>query len=93
MYAQTAVSLINAYAASIGMKSETVAKIVSECFDIVDEGSHKYIPSDTLSEQLGLPSNAGVYGYTKFADGSYLLKLCDFRIAWWSGKYEDQPSF
>jgi hypothetical protein len=64
-----------------------------DCFDITDTGSHKYIPADRLSEQLGLPAGGGVYSYVRFSDNSVLLKTCPGRVAYWSGKTEDAPEY
>lgn len=53
--------------------------------DVVDSGSHKYIPAARLSADLGCAEGAGVYGYIKFRDGSYLLKTCHHGVAVWEG--------
>lgn len=53
--------------------------------DIKDRGSHKYIPTERLNAQLGLPDGSGVYGYLKFADNSYILLTCYAGIAHWDG--------
>ncbi len=53
--------------------------------DIIDSGSHKYIPADTLSAELGQPEGAGVYGYVQFRDKSYILLTCHAGIAYWDG--------
>jgi len=57
-----------------------------------DAGSHKYIPTERLNGQLGLRQGAGVYGYRKYADGSYLLLTCDNGLAHWDGT-EASPAF
>jgi hypothetical protein len=59
-------------------------------------GSHKYIPTDWLNDKLGLPQGAGVYGYVKFEDDSYLLRLCSLgkdkmSLAYWSGNKDENP--
>lgn len=60
--------------------------------DAVDSGSHKYIPADRLSAELGQPSGAGVFGYRKYDDGSYLLLTCSAGVAIWDGG-ESKPRF
>ena len=61
----------------------------ADVFDFKGSGSHKYIPSDKLSQDLGEPLGAGVYGYLKMYDDSYVLMTCNGRLAHWSGKDED----
>jgi hypothetical protein len=58
-----------------------------------DVGTHKYIPTKKLNEDLGLTDGSGVWGYTKYPDGSYLLMTCSDRNASWSGKPEDKATF
>ena len=92
MYAMAAKTLINAYGEKIGVKPQILLSgNLLDCFDIQSQGSHKYIPAEQLDAALGLPAGAGIYGYVKFADGSYVLRLCDGRLASWSGSIEDQP--
>lgn len=57
--------------------------------DIKDRGTHKYIPADELSAKLGLPEGAGVYGYIRFQDCSYILLTCHAGIAHWDGEGHD----
>jgi hypothetical protein len=93
-YAKQAVKMLNAYASGIGINANTIFSFeMLDCFDIVDQGSHKYIPSDELTKMLGLPVGAGVYGYVKFSDGSYVLRLCSGQLASWSGDVTESPEF
>jgi hypothetical protein len=45
-------------------------------FKLAGHGSHKYIPTDAWDAELGLPAGAGIYGYTRMEDGSYILETC-----------------
>lgn len=93
MYASAAVTLLNAYAEKVGVKPQVLfSGNLLDCFDIAGQGSHKYIPEDALNSALGLPSGAGVFGYVKFSDCSYVLRLCDGRVIAWSGDIEDLPT-
>lgn len=58
----------------------------------VDSGSHKYIPVEKLNAALGVPDGAGVFGYRKYADGSYLLMTCNTGLAYWDGG-DSVPTF
>ena len=60
-----------------------------DVFDHKGGGSHKYIPTAKLSEDLGLPEGAGVFGYWLMYDGSYVLLTCEGSLAWWSGNTDD----
>lgn len=74
--------------------ASTVAN--GEMIDVFDHqggGSHKYIPAAKLTEDLGEPQGAGVFGYWKMYDGSYLLRTCNGRLAHWSGKAEDKAEW
>lgn len=71
------------------MQSTVLNGDFADVFDHVDHGSHKYIPADRLSEQLGLRPGAGVYGYWRMHDGSYILRTCPGPLAIWSGRAED----
>lgn len=53
-----------------------------DCFDHSGGGSHKYIPSERWTIDLGEKIGAGVYGYWKMKDGSYLLRTCNGRLAY-----------
>ena len=64
-----------------------------DCFDIIDTGSHKYIPAERLNEELGLPQGGGVYNYVKFSDNSYLLLTCEGKTAYWSGKENEKAEW
>jgi hypothetical protein len=64
-----------------------------DVFDHQGGGSHKYIPADRLTDDLGEPRGAGVYGYWKMFDGSYLLRTCDGRLAHWDGTDEGKAEW
>jgi hypothetical protein len=64
-----------------------------DVFDHKGSGSHKYIPADRLTQDLGEPLGAGVFSYWKMYDDSYLLRTCDGRLAHWSGKDEDKAEW
>lgn len=61
-----------------------------DVFDVASSGTHKYIPTHKLNEDLGLRQGAGVFGYYRFKDGSYLLMTCDGPLAYWSGNADDK---
>ena len=61
-----------------------------DVFDHKGSGSHKYIPADRLTDDLGMEQGAGVFGYVKLYDDSYVLKTCNGPLAYWSGKAEDK---
>lgn len=89
-YAQTAANLINTYCRvtfnDMAMASGAVAGTMIDAFDVTDSGSHKYIPADRLSADLGAKPGSGVYGYWKMSDGSYVLQTCEGPLAWWDGQ-------
>lgn len=90
MQAMTAARLINAFCQvtwpdDTGMAS-TIASGWTACFNITSTGTHKYIPTAAINTLLGLPQGAGVWGYNRFADGSYLLLTCDGPLAVWDGE-------
>lgn len=60
---------------------------------ITSSGSHKYIPADRLSEELGLRQGRGIYGFLEFEDDSILLLCSDGRIAHWDADEESKPEF
>lgn len=64
-----------------------------DVFDYQSLGSYKYIPSDRLTADLEERQGAGVYGYWKMYDDSYVLLTCDGRLAHWSGKDEDKAEW
>jgi len=80
--------------------SDDVKKMAPYClewlnFMMVDGmsyGSNKYIPTQDLNDELGLPTGAGIYAYYKFEDGSYALLTCSDGLAVWSGG-EESPEF
>lgn len=100
-YAQVAAELLNAYCAvtfaadknPMGMASTMANGCVIDAFDHKGGGSHKYIPADRLTDDLEQPRGGGVYGYWKMQDDSYLLRTCDGRLAWWTGKDEDRAQW
>lgn len=64
-----------------------------DVFDHVGGGSHKYIPAEKLTADLEMPEGAGVFGYWKMKDGSYLLRTVPGPLAYWSGKEEDKAEW
>jgi hypothetical protein len=98
-YAQIAAQYITAwcratYAKNPDKMGSTMANGgMIDCFDHRGHGSHKYIPADKLTEDLGERQGAGVYGYWAMNDGSYLLLTCRGDLAWWSGKNEDKAQW
>lgn len=98
MYAHIAALYVRAHCKqtfnnSDGMESTVVTGGFLDVFDFKSFGSHKYIPTEKLNEDLGLPQGGGVFGYIIMADGSYLLRTCGGRLAYWSGKKEDAAQF
>ena len=98
MYAKAAAQMIRSHCKTIfkdpdSMETYWAGGMYLDCFDIVGTGSHKYIPADKLTEDLGMRQGAGVHNYAKFSDGSYLLYTCGGRLAFWSGKDEDKAEF
>lgn len=98
MYARIAAMYVRAYCRETfedpGRMESTVANgEFADVFDHVDHGSHKYIPADRLSEELGMRPGAGVFAYWKMADGSYLLRTCPGPLAYWSGRAEDRAEW
>lgn len=53
--------------------------------DIKGSGTHKYIPADRLTADIGADAGSGVYRYVEFHDGSYLLNTCKHGVAVWEG--------
>jgi hypothetical protein len=64
-----------------------------DVFDHRGGGSHKYIPADRLTQDLGEPLGAGVFSYWKMYDDSYLLRTCDGRLAHWDGTDEGKAEW
>lgn len=97
MYADVAARYIAIYCRELygkdseGMESHMANGSMIDVFDHKGHGSHKHIPADRLTQELGMPEGAGVYGYWLMADGSYLLLTCPGRLAFWSGK-EGEPA-
>lgn len=71
------------------MESTVMNGGMADVFDHVGHGTHKYIPAEKLSDDLKLQKGAGVFGYWKMYDGSYVLWTCPGPLAYWSGKDED----
>lgn len=99
MYAKIAARYISAYCREVfkedkedpsEMETHMANGELIDVFDHSGGGTHKYIPADRLTEELGMPKGAGVFGYWKMADNSYLLRTCPGRLACWSGKDEDK---
>jgi hypothetical protein len=76
-----------------GMASTLANGGVIDAYDHEGGGSHKYIPADRLTAELGEPEHGGVYGYWRMKDGSYLLLTCRGPLAWWTGKVEDRAKW
>jgi hypothetical protein len=64
-----------------------------DAFDHKGGGSHKYIPADKLTADLDQPQGAGVFGYWKMGDDSYLLRTSAGPLAWWSGNKEEKAEW
>jgi hypothetical protein len=64
-----------------------------DVFDHQGSGTHKYIPAERLTLDLGEPLGAGVFSYWKMYDGSYLLRTCDGRLAHWDGTDEGKAEW
>lgn len=78
--------------------AETMAStvMVGSFLDVFDHkgwSTHKYIPADKLTQDLGEPKGAGVYGSVLMADGSHVLATCKGPLAYWSGKPEDKAEW
>ena len=99
MYAKTASRMITAYCRALfdkdpdKMGSTMANGSLIDAFDHKGYGSHKYIPTERLNDDLGLPQDAGVYGFWTMKDDSYLLLTCTGELACWSGKDESQASW
>ncbi len=64
-----------------------------DVFDHKGHGTHKYIPADRLTQDIGEPLGAGVYAYWKMADDSFLLLTCNGRLAHWDGTPEGKAEW
>ena len=99
MYAKIAATYIAAFCAETfdkdpeRMESHMANGEMIDVFDHKGGGTHKYIPADRLSEELGMPKGAGVFSYWHMADGSYLLRTCPGRLAYWSGKDDEKAEW
>lgn len=95
MYAKTAGTFItlrcrNTFKTEPDVMASTMcAGQLIDVFDHKGYGTHKYIPAEKLTKDLGEPKESGVYGFWAMADGSYLLLTCRGPLAVWSGKPED----
>jgi hypothetical protein len=104
-YARVAAGYINAWCAlkfvltngqgrdGASMASTMANGSMIDAFDHQGGGSHKYIPADRLTADLGEPAGAGVFGYWRMKDGSYLLRTCRGPLAWWSGGKEEHAEW
>lgn len=98
MHAQIAAMYIRAHCKQTFKKPDTMESTSAsgafiDVFDHQGGGSHKYIPADKLTDDLGMERGAGVYGYWKMSDGSYLLLTCRGPVAYWSGNPEDKAKW
>lgn len=64
-----------------------------DVFDHKNGGSHKYIPADKLSADLGEPKGSGVFGYWKMYDGSYVLRTTRGPLAVWTGNPDEKAEW
>jgi hypothetical protein len=97
-YARIAASQINAYCRMkwpekgyADMASTWANGSVIDAYDHVGGGSHKYIPADDFTKQLGEPIGAGVFSYWQMKDGSLLLRTCKGPLAWAPAYVEGEP--
>lgn len=101
VYAQTAAEMINLWCTKKwpqdkvpGQMASTMANgDIIDAFDHVGHGTHKYIPADRLTTELGEPLGAGVFAYWKMKDESYLLLTCKGPLAWWTGLDSDKAQW
>lgn len=84
--AQIAADYINGHChlvyGNVAMASKVANGEMIDVFDHTGGGTHKYIPADRFTQELGEPEGAGVYGYWRMYDGSYLLRTCRGPLAW-----------
>lgn len=92
-YARIAANVTNAWCVlkfnDVNMASTIFNGLWADAFDHRGWSTHKYIPADRLTQELGEPLGAGVYGAWHMKDGSYALMTCSGAMAWWSGKPDD----
>lgn len=88
-YARTAAAQINAYCrlkwpekGYANMASTWCNGSVIDAYDHTGHMTHKYFPSDKITEMLGEPIGAGTYGAWNMKDGSLLLRTCKGPLAW-----------
>lgn len=99
MYAKIAATYIAAFCRETfdenpeSMESTMCSGQMIDVFDHVGYGTHKYIPTERLNDDLELPQGAGVYSFWKMTDGSLLLLTCGGRLAYWSGSDEDKAEW
>jgi hypothetical protein len=75
------------------MASTVANGSMMDVFDHKGYGSHKHIPADRLTTDLGEAIGAGVFGYWKMYDDSYLLRTCNGRLAHWDGTDEGKAEY
>jgi hypothetical protein len=75
------------------MASTVANGAMIDVFDHKGGGTHKYIPADRLTDDLGEKRGAGVYGYWHMYDDSYLLRTCDGRLAHWNGRSDSKAEW
>jgi len=98
-YAKQAAQLITAWCRATftkdpdAMGSVMANGSIIDAFDHSGHGSHKYIPSDKLTQDLGEPVGVGVYGFWQMKDKSCLLLTCRGDLAWWSGNSDDKAEW
>ena len=98
-YAATAAQLITALCRAYytnnpdAMGSSMANGSIINAFDHSGYASHKYIPADRLSQDLGERPGAGVYGFWQMKDKSCLLVTCRGDLAWWSGDIADKAQW
>lgn len=94
-YAQVAAQYITAWCRATfkenpdKMGSSMASDKMIDVFDHAGSETHKYIPADRLTADLGAVSGGGVYGAWVMRDKSMLLLTCHGELAWWSGKNGD----
>ena len=98
-YAQVAAQYITAWCRATYTKDpdkmgSTMANgNMIDAFDHTRHCTHKYIPADRLTADLGEPIGAGVYGAWIMKDKSVLLLTCRGDLAWWSGEANEKAQW
>lgn len=97
MDARVAAETLNAYCLvfynDINMASTAANGSTIDAYDHKGHGTHKYIPAEKLTADLGEPEGAGVFAYWLMRDGSYLLRTCKGPLAFWSGDHNDKAEW